>query len=412
MYFATVVVDLKFELCLNLEPSTAPALHRSLPIISKSWNSFGVLFHFASGCGFGCLFTSFLLPSFKLPRMVRSNQLIGIASVLALSVSGLPTPKRVLDGHVHLTNTTLLNYLWGNTSVGTCPCAPPCLCSWTVTQWRSASSSLSPSRFVFVEVDVNHSQWLEEAAWVQSIAALPGGDAIGAIVAQPPPGFGSSVPVSEMALELDKFSAAPLVHGVRPSISWGSLNATGFSQLLAHTHLLAVSLRVQQVRCIIVRATRSKCVTCKMQERNLSFDINAALGEDGVSAVSLDGCLHLPVVVSIPRVVLCRVQWVTKLVQESPDAQFILDHFGGPPCLGNATQVAAWKAGMAELAANNPNVAVKVRSARGALLRSLSATTDVSGLRTDCLACSFTSVGRSGDCCSATRAPQKCPMWI
>lgn len=62
-------------------------------------------------------------------------------------------------------------------------------------------------------------------------------------------------------------------------------------------------------------------------------------------------------------------QWVTRLVRDSPaSAQFILDHMGGPPCLGNATQVAAWQAGVAQLAAGSVGVAVKVRKGRGAPL--------------------------------------------
>lgn len=169
----------------------------------------------------------------------RSALVLGLATAVH---AALPAPTRVVDGHVHLTNVTLLDYLWGNASAGTCPCAPPCLCSWTIPQWRAASSSLAPTRLVFVEVDVNHSQWLAEAMWVQGLASRPGGEVIGAIVAQPPPGFGTAaVPDGEMAAELDRFAALPLVHGVRPSIPWGSLNETTFAPLLAHTRLLAVS---------------------------------------------------------------------------------------------------------------------------------------------------------------------------
>ena len=170
---------------------------------------------------------------------------VAIAIVFGLvGCAALPTPARVVDGHVHLTNTTLLDYLWGNASAGVCPCAPPCLCSWTIPQWRAASSSLAPSRLVFVEVDVNHTQWLAEATWVQGLATSPGGSVIGAIVAQPPPGFGTAaVPDREMAAELGKFAALPLVHGVRPSISWAELNETTYAPLLAHTRLLAVGGR-------------------------------------------------------------------------------------------------------------------------------------------------------------------------
>jgi hypothetical protein len=169
---------------------------------------------------------------------------------LAVYVSAL-RPTRIIDGHVHLTNTSLLDYLWGNATAGTCPCAPPCLCSWTIPQWHNASSSLAPTRFVFVEVDVNSSQWLDEASWVQSLASNTDGYAVGAIVAQPPPGFGTaSVSRDSMAAELDKFSQIHLVHGVRPSVAWASLNETSYAALLSHTSLLAVS-----ASCLFVHAS-------------------------------------------------------------------------------------------------------------------------------------------------------------
>jgi predicted TIM-barrel fold metal-dependent hydrolase len=95
---------------------------------------------------------------------------------------------------------------------------------------------------VFVEVNVNKSQWLEEAAWVQRIAESSGGSQIGAIVAAPPVGFGSvNVSVASMAAELDKLAALPLVHGVRPPVSWATLTDASFSALVAHTQLLQAS---------------------------------------------------------------------------------------------------------------------------------------------------------------------------
>ena len=64
----------------------------------------------------------------------------------------------------------------------------------------------------------------------------------------------------------------------------------------------------------------------------------------------------------LPSPPLSSYQWVARLVRESPaGAQFVLDHMGGPPCLGNATQVAAWQAGVTQLAAGSLGVAVKVR---------------------------------------------------
>jgi hypothetical protein len=204
----------------------------------------------------------------------------------ALARAPLLAPTRVIDGHVHLTDISLFDYLWANQSAGPCPCAPPCLCNWTVTEWRDASASVKPSYFVFVEVDVNHSQWFDEAAWVQSLASGPGGSAVGAIVAQPPPGFGTAtVPVSEMAAELDKFAALPLVHGVRPSVPWSSLNATTFAPLLAHTRLLAVGVQFIHLYAVPCHDVIPVMLSTFVQTRGLSFDLNAAMGSPGVATV-------------------------------------------------------------------------------------------------------------------------------
>jgi len=69
-------------------------------------------------------------------------------------------------------------------------------------------------------VDAAHSQWLQEIQWVESLAgqADPSVPQIGAIVAQPPPGF-LSVPVSGLMAELDALQMISLVSGVRPNFA-------------------------------------------------------------------------------------------------------------------------------------------------------------------------------------------------
>jgi predicted TIM-barrel fold metal-dependent hydrolase len=75
---------------------------------------------------------------------------------------------------------------------------------------------------VFCEVSANSDDWLKESQWVQSLADGPFKDSkprIGAIMAQPPPGFGTS-PVSNYSAQLDELQAkVPLVRGVRTDLA-------------------------------------------------------------------------------------------------------------------------------------------------------------------------------------------------
>ena len=110
-----------------------------------------------------------------------------------LGASSLPF---VIDGHVHITNTSLFTYAWANSSQPqqACPAAPLALCNWTVGDYGAqvGASPLPASKFVFMEVDAVVEDWLGEAQWVQGLAEVqdPAGPLplIAAIVAQPPPG--------------------------------------------------------------------------------------------------------------------------------------------------------------------------------------------------------------------------------
>jgi predicted TIM-barrel fold metal-dependent hydrolase len=102
-----------------------------------------------------------------------------------------------------------------------CPCKPPCLCNWTLADYVATSApALDVSTVIFCEVDAAHSQWLAEAKWVQSIADSASTDLprIGAIIAQPPPGF-LSVPVGGLTAALDSMKLVPLITAVRPSFA-------------------------------------------------------------------------------------------------------------------------------------------------------------------------------------------------
>lgn len=234
--------------------------------------------------------------------------MLALVSLVAL-FSAATRAAAVLDTHVHLTNISLLNYsLWGNASAGVCPCAPPCLCDWTTRDYQAASLALPVHKVVFVEVDVVPSEWLAEAEWVQSISTQAG-SLVGAIVAQPPPGFGvPGAPQSRLMADLDRLARLPLARGVRGAGANWSDPAT-VDTLIAHTALLA--------------------------ERQLSFDIIHAVHLPGAA----DGILRVAAAV--------------------PTAIFILDHVGSPPVLGSAADMAAWSAAMARLGAQ-PNIYCKI----------------------------------------------------
>jgi predicted TIM-barrel fold metal-dependent hydrolase len=230
---------------------------------------------------------------------VRSRALpILVASCTVLG-STIPALEQaapfVLDGHVHLTNTSMLQYLWANASAGACPCAPPCLCNWTIPDYWVASTSLPTDKLVFVEVDVNHTQWLQEATWVQSLSDAGGeqGRMIGAIVAQPPPGFGQiGANATQLALDLDSLAKLPLVHGVRVSgINFS--DPVQMETVVNHTRLLA--------------------------SHSLSMDIIVAVGSGN----------YAPGIVNLSNAV--------------PEATFIINHLGSPPYLGTVAEITAWQ---------------------------------------------------------------------
>jgi L-fuconolactonase len=216
-----------------------------------------------------------------------------------------------VDGHVHLTNLSLLQYPWANASAGTCPCAPPCLCEWTVAQFTDASSHYPPTKFVFVEVAANSSQWFVEAQWVTQVVANST-PLLGGVVSAMPPGFGvPGVPPTEISRLLSKLTAlGPLVKGFRASAVNYS-DPVQMQTVLSHAQLLPA--------------------------HNLSMDINTPLTGPGV----VDGLVNL--------------------TRSVPDAIFVLDHIGNPPVLGTPEEQATWSSAITALAVGaGPNLFVKV----------------------------------------------------
>lgn len=152
-------------------------------------------------------------------------------------------------------------------------------------------------------------EYAAEAAWVQSLAdALAPSSAVRGIIAQPPPGFGTSnVSVADMATALDDLlTTAPSMRGVRPGVNW--LDLTQLPYLIAHTQLLA--------------------------DRGLVMDLNAPMGSNASVAV-------------------------LQLVAAVPNCMFILDHIGNAPVLGTPAQATAWQQALTALA-QYPNVFCKV----------------------------------------------------
>lgn len=221
-------------------------------------------------------------------------------------------PATILDGHVHITNISLIDYPWANANAGLCPCAPPCLCNWALSDFFNIThaSPISPSKVVFVEVGANSSDWLTEAQWVHSVAESdPMGSRLGAIISQQPPGFGSpGVAPSVLAGLLDSLVAVgPLVHGIRAgAVQW---TPEAYPTLVQHCTLLVA--------------------------RQLCLEVTTSLATPGFPSL------------------------LANLTRDVPGLTVILDHLGGPPVLGNSTVQSAWYAGVAAVS-SLPSVYMKV----------------------------------------------------
>ena len=247
----------------------------------------------------------------------------------ALLLLPLAASALVLDGHVHLSNLSLV-YPWSAPCPDApCPAAPPCLCEWTAADYAAATTRLPADRFVFVEVAVAQAQGLAEARWVQALA--DGGEArVGGIVAQPPPGFG--VPGADPAAlgaALDELAALPLARGVRLS-AIDFTNASLLPTAVAHVALLAA------------RGLRS-------------VDVIVGVGELALAAGNL-----------------------AALAAAAPTVTFVLDHLGTPPyLLANASLLPGWRAAIARLGAV-PNFVCKV----GGVLQGYKSTLSLPGVET------------------------------
>jgi len=183
--------------------------------------------------------------------MMLSVGTLLLSSMALLSAEPL-LPFGVVDTHVHLMLTTNgINYTWTKpTPPSNCPCRPPCSCNMSLPEYHAASSPTAAADYiVFCEVSAEPADWLKESRWVQQMAteqqqqqlqqrgeeeeeeeeasgtmrapqaALP---KIGAIMAHPPPGFGTK-PSSAYTASLDTIQKEiPLLRGVRAYLDYGA----------------------------------------------------------------------------------------------------------------------------------------------------------------------------------------------
>ena len=226
----------------------------------------------------------------------------------------------VVDTHVHIVTTdNQIGYTWAQTPVSlneSCPCRPPCLCNWTLAA-GGAFERFSAGAFdgdevttaVFCEVAANSSQWLQEATWVQGGGGQGGKTRVGAIVAQPPPGFGLEPPAA-YAAALDALQALPLVRGVRPP---------GWMATMTMPNSTATAALIELGR------------------RGMLVDLNVPVAGEPVPATEVGAPPS-------PGLALA-------IVRSAPETEFVIEHMGGArPVDGNATELAAWVQGIFALA--------------------------------------------------------------
>lgn len=197
----------------------------------------------------------------------------------------------IVDSHVHLLDQKRFKYSWASG-------APKLARDWSPDDLAAAAKPYQVDSFVFVEVDVDMPQHLDEADWVQEIA---NGD-------KRLKGCVASLPMEQgPALEADmaRLARLPVVRGVRRLIQ----NQPDPDFVLMPDFLTVLKL---------------------LPKYNLSFDI----------------CIFHH---QLPNTL--------KMVQHCPEVSFILDHIAKPGIKAGLTD--PWRGHMRELAAL-PNVVCKL----------------------------------------------------
>lgn len=170
----------------------------------------------------------------------------------------------VIDTHVHLLDQNLFSYSWASG-------APKLARDWTLDHLIAAAKPYEIEGTVFVEVDVDHPDYMKEARWVQAIADRD--PRMKACVACLPVEKGLTI-----EREMEELAALPVARGVRRLI-----------QNQPDPEFVLQKDFIEAVRCL--------------PKYNLSFDL----------------CLYH-----------YQLKTVVELVRTCPNVFFILDHIAKP----------------------------------------------------------------------------------
>ena len=197
----------------------------------------------------------------------------------------------ITDTHVHLLDTSKFKYGWASG-------APKLGRDWTIHDLEAAAKPYVIENIVFVEVDVDDPQHMDEAAWVQQLAT--GDSRLKGCVAALPLEQGA-----KLEADLEKLSSFPVVRGIRRLIQ----NQTDPEFVLRPDFIAATKL---------------------LPKFNYSFDI----------------CIYHH-----------QFGNVIEFVRRCPEVSFILDHIGKPGIRDG--MIEPWKRHIRELS-QLPNVMCKL----------------------------------------------------
>jgi len=197
----------------------------------------------------------------------------------------------ITDTHVHLLDQSRFKYSWASG-------APKLGRDWTIHDLEAAAKPYVIENIVFVEVDVDYPQHMDEAAWVQQLATSD--SRLKGCVAALPLEQGA-----KLEADIEKLSSLPVVRGIRRLIQ----NQSDPEFVL---------------RPDVIAATKL------LPKYNLSFDI----------------CIYHH-----------QFGNVIEFVRRCPEVSFILDHIGKPGIRDGLTE--PWKRHIRELS-QIPNVMCKL----------------------------------------------------
>ncbi len=197
----------------------------------------------------------------------------------------------IIDSHIHLLDQKRFGYAWAEGE-------PKLKRDWTVNDLANSAKPYEIEGLVFVEVDVDMPQYLDEAEWVEGLAALDR-RVMGAVVCLPLERGGKIEP------DMARVAKLKTVRGVRRLIQ----NQADPEFVLKPDFLAAIRL---------------------LPKYNLSFDV----------------CILHP---QMPNTLA--------MMRQCPETSFVLDHIGKPGI--KAGLLDPWRAHLREMA-GLPNVVCKL----------------------------------------------------